>query len=199
MTIRFFSWALSMHGSFISFIRWGRKTYVLLGTFSEETFLLGVTVSLANVTNLEAFFSRSPAPGACIRGTCARGACTRHTCSGNTYSEGPYTKNACLRGAATRDTCTRDTCVRSVCIKDICIRGTCISDPCAGGFWVRDTYTCASSACIGASGAGSMGICIGSACVDSVSAVERSGMHLQPFWNLEVGGAGLEIRVGGCF
>ena len=69
-------------------------------------------------------------------------------------------------------------------------KGTDVGHDCIGDFVAGD-------ACIG--GACDTGTCIGSACVDSVSAVERSGMHSQSFRNLEVGGARLEIRVGaGC-
>ena len=54
----------------------------MLGTFSEVTSLLRVTVSLARVTDLETFFLKSKAQRTCIGGTCSRGACTE----ASTYS-----------------------------------------------------------------------------------------------------------------
>lgn len=53
---------------------------------------------------------------------------------------------------------------------------------------------CSIDTCIRYAGVG--GTCFGGACDGSAGAVKCSGMHLQSFQNLEVGGARLEIRVG---
>lgn len=44
-----------------------------------------ITVFLAGITDLEAFFSRNMVPDVYIRGTCIKGAYTKDTCSGGTY------------------------------------------------------------------------------------------------------------------
>lgn len=90
MTSRFFLWALSMHKFFISFTKWELKICVLVGTSSEVTFLLGVTVSLAGVIDLEASFLRNPASGTCIEGLYARGAYTKSTCFEGTCTKASY-------------------------------------------------------------------------------------------------------------
>lgn len=175
------------------------------------TSLSGETISLAKVTNLIAFFLKSPVPGTCIRdigarsaytrsiffgGVCTRAFSIRGTSIASFCTIGACTKSACLRGISTRDTYAGGTCVRGACIEAICIKGTCITGFCARGLWVGDTCTYADSACISAWVACGMGIFIENTCVNSFSAVECSGMHLQFFQNLEIGGAGLEILVG---
>lgn len=58
-------------------------------------FLLGVTVFLARVTDLEASFLKSAVPGACIGGIYTKGIYTSNTCFEDTYSEaGTCFKNA---------------------------------------------------------------------------------------------------------
>lgn len=164
---------------------------------------------------LRSFFLKSLAPGACIGNTCARGACTRgiyfggtcigvantrSACTRSSYAISAYTEGACTKGACFGDTSTRDTYTggiftQSVCIKDVYIRCTCIADPCAGGFWVTNACTYASDFCIRAWVACGTSTCIGSAYVNNVSTIKQSGIYLQFFQNLEMGGTRLEIQV----
>ena len=108
---------------------------------------------------------------------------------------GVSTKGAYLGGASTRDIYTGGACARGACIKDICIKSICTRSFYAKCLWVRNAYTCAGSVCIRAWDAFGTGTCIGSACVNNISAIERFGMYLQFFQNLEVRGTELEIQV----
>lgn len=180
-----------MPGFCISSTKLELNTCVLLGSSSEVTFLLGITVFLAKVTDLEVFFLRSSTPSAYIEGIYTRVACTRGTSYGSTYTgaasiedtytESFYTIGACIKdvymkGASLGGTDTRDTCIESTCTRGACIEGVCIGDICIAGsytrgLWVKDACICAGAACIRAWNAPSMGTYIESTCVNSVSIV----------------------------
>ena len=168
-----------MHGSFILFTKRELKTRVLLRTSLEVTSLLGMTVSLAGVTDLKASFLRSLAPGAYIEGTCARGAYTKGTyygsiCTETTSTEGAYTKSFCAMG-----TCTKGAYIKGAYLRGVGTRDTCTGDTYARGACIQD---------IGPEGTGTK-----SACTRSAGVVEHSRIHSQSFLISEVRGAGLKI------
>lgn len=196
------------------------------------TSLLGVIVFLAKVTDLKTSFSKNLVSNACIWGTCARCVCNRGICSGDTctraastrsvctgsscaidactksaYTKGACIEDTCLGDANTRDTCIEGTYMRGAYMEDICIKSTYITGPCARGIWIGNTCTYAFGTYIRAWVACGTSIYNWNACVDNVSAVKRSEIHLQFFWNLKVWGARLDIQVkvgyayikDGCF
>lgn len=109
---------MSIYESFISFTKRELKTYVLLNTSSEVTFLLGMIVSLAEVANLKASFLRNPAPGACIGSTCTRDA----------YIKGIFSKSACTRVASIRGTCIKSFCTIGAYTEGACAKSVCTKD-----------------------------------------------------------------------
>ena len=115
-----------MQESFILFTKRKLKTCVLLGTSSEVKSLLEIKVFLIGVTDLEAFYLRSPAPGAYIESFCAMGTCTKDACTKGACTKGACIKGACLGGAGTKDTCTGDTYTRGTkgaSMENACTRG----------------------------------------------------------------------------
>lgn len=110
------------------------KTCILVGTSLKITSLLGVIVSLAGITDLEAFFLRSAASGTCIRGIYTRGTYTRSTYSGSTYiGAGICSRDAWIRDTSAAD--TRATWIKSAYFaKDACIKGVDICDICDSAY-----------------------------------------------------------------
>ena len=89
-TSQVFSWTLSIYGFFIPFITQESKTCVLLKTFLEMISLLGQTIFLTRIADMETSFLNSLVLSSCIRDTCAKIAC--------------FAKNTCVKGAGIKDT-----------------------------------------------------------------------------------------------
>lgn len=86
------------------------------------------------------------------------------------FVKNTYIKDASTKRACIASTYTKRTCTRGAYISNICIKSACTRI-------ASDKSNCIRSVCV----------------------VECSGMYLQSFWILEVGGTRLEIQVGaGC-
>lgn len=158
-----------MHRSFISFTKQELKICVLLKTFLKVTSLLEITIFLAKVIDLKAFFLKSSALDACIGGISTKGAYTRDNCFegsyigaaniGNTcnrrfytinpYTKGvctknTYTKSACIKGAYTKNISTKSSCTNGICTKSACLGIASTKDTCKGTYiksiCIRGTY-----------------------------------------------------------
>lgn len=167
------------------------STIILLGTFLKKmTFLeitnslkvislLGITVFLTGVTDLEAFFLIS---------------LISDTYIGSIYAIGAYIKGIYLEDAGIRDTCLKDTYVKSAYIKNVCIEGIYIAGPYIRSFWVGYACIYTGSTCIKAWDIYDMGTYVRSTYINSVNIVEYFGMYLQSFQNLEMEDTRLEIQ-----
>ena len=127
-----------MHKSFILFTKRELKTFVLLETSLDVTFLLRVKVSLAKVTDLETFFLRSPALSTYIGDTYSRVTCTGDASTGGAYigsscAISANTESAYLGGTSTKDTYIGSICSRGAYIESVCIGDTCITSLCIRG------------------------------------------------------------------
>lgn len=125
-TRRFFSWAFSMHGSFISFIKPELKICIPLKTSSEVILLSGVTIScllfgtsseMTSILGIIVFLVRV----ACsVWSTYVKGADTKGACIADTYVGRAYIEGACTGSTYAKDICigvasNKGTCIGSVC------------------------------------------------------------------------------------
>lgn len=100
------------------------------------SFLSGVTVFLARITDFKTFFLSNPALSAYIRSTCARVACSTRNIgvkSANTEDvniEDTSTKGIGIKSAYTKDINTENVSTKGVCINSICGTSTCTGSIC---------------------------------------------------------------------